>query len=152
MSFAEEVKMTPEQKAKCHAIIHAATVASGGASFFTAQIPLADSALIVPAQMTMVVGLAGVFGYKLSEGVEEAILGPIIAKEVGVKVSSSLLGVIPIAGNITNAGISVAVTETLGWLIAQKFCEGRYRELDTEDVLGFVGDVVSNFNFKNKRK
>ena len=36
MGFAKEFEMTRDQKAKCHAIIHAATVASGSVSFFTA--------------------------------------------------------------------------------------------------------------------
>lgn len=150
MSFAKEAEMTKEQVLKCNAIIHTATAAAGSASFFTAQIPLADSALIVPAQMAMVVGLAGVFGYKVTEGVAEAIVGPIIAQEMGKAVAKTLVGFIPVAGNITKAGISVTFTETLGWLIAQKFCEGRARSLDAEDALHFVGDGVKNHDWKKK--
>lgn len=150
MSFSKEAEMTKEEQMKCHAIIHTASAASGSVSFFTAQIPLADSALIVPSQMVMVVSLAGVFGYKLTEGMAEAIVGPIIAQEMGKAVAKTLVGVIPIAGNITKSGISVVFTETLGWLIAQKFCEGRSRDLDAEDALHFVGDAIKNHNFKKK--
>ena len=150
MGFAKESEMSSEQKVKCHAIIHTATVASGATSFFTAQIPVADSLIIVPAQMTMVVGLAGVFGYKLTEGIAEAIVGPIISQQMGQIVAKSLVGLIPGAGNIVKAGVSVSFTETLGWLIAQKFCEGRSRDLDAEDALNFVGNAIQNHDFKKK--
>ena len=150
MSFAKEAEMTKEQVLKCNAIIHTAAAAAGSASFFTAQIPLADSALIVPAQMAMVVGLAGVFGYKVTEGVAEAIVGPFISQQIGKAVAKQLVGFIPVAGNIVKATISVTFTETLGWLIAQKFCEGRARNLDAEDALNVVGDAIKNHNFKKK--
>ena len=150
MAFSKEAKMTRKQKIECHAIIHLASAASGGVSFATAQIPLADSALIVPAQMGMVVALAGVFGYKITEGVAEAIVGPLIAQQMGQAVAKTLVGVIPVAGNITKGGISITFTETLGWLIAYKFCEGRSRDLDAEDALRFVGDTISSHKFKKK--
>lgn len=144
MTFAKEIDMTKDQEIKCHAIIHAATAASGGTSFFTAQIPLADSAVIVPAQMAMVVGLAGVFGYKLSEGVAEAMVGPIVAQQLGQAAAKTLVGLIPIAGNITKAGISVTFTETLGWYVASKFAEGKARKLDIDDVVDTVKDGLNN--------
>ncbi len=74
MSENEGNKMTEEQKTKCAAIIHTATAASGGASFFTAQIPLADSAIILPAQMTMIVGLAGIFGIRMDKSLSLLIM------------------------------------------------------------------------------
>ena len=147
MAFAKEFDMTKDQEVKCHAIIHAATAASGGTSFFTAQIPLADSAVIVPAQMAMVVGLAGVFGYKLSEGIAEALIGPITAQQMGQAAAKTLVGLIPIAGNITKAGISVAFTEALGWYVASKFAEGKARELDPDEAVKFVKDEINNFDF-----
>ena len=43
ITFKEEI-MTAEQKKKCHAIIHAASVAAGGAGAGMAQIPGSDNA------------------------------------------------------------------------------------------------------------
>ena len=101
--------------------------------------------------MAMVIGLAGVFGYKFSEGVAEAIVGPIIAQQMGQAAAKTLVGLIPIAGNITKAGVSVSFTEALGWYVASKFAEGKSRELDPDAVLDFVKDGIHGLN-RGKRK
>ena len=59
--------MEVDKKAKCHAIIHAASIASVGVSAATAQIPAADSVIIVPVQMAMIISLGKVYEYKITE-------------------------------------------------------------------------------------
>ena len=55
------VELPPEQKKKCQKIIHTASVAAGGAGTGLSQIPLADTAVITPIQITMIISLAEEF-------------------------------------------------------------------------------------------
>lgn len=116
--------MTTEQRQKCHAIIHTASVAAGGVGAGLAQIPGSDNALITPIQLTMTISLGRVFGKALSESTAKAALGSVAASTVGRTVSQVLIGWIPGIGNAINAGTAATVTESLGWLLAKEFDEG----------------------------
>lgn len=146
--------LTKEEAVKCHGIIHAASIAAGGVSAATAQIPLADSAIIVPTQMSMIIALGQVFGYKLSEGITESLIVPLVVQELGKGAAKSLVGVIPIAGNVVKAGISVTFTEALGWLVANHFAEGREQGLNTDELINSASEAMKAVKKmkKNKRR
>lgn len=143
--------MTTEEAIQCHGIIHAASAASGGVSAATAQIPFADSALIVPAQMTMIIALGQVFGYKLSDGIAESVIAPLVVQELGKGAAKTLVGMIPIAGNIVKAGVSITFTEALGWLMAARFAEGRKQGLDTDELLKASSDAIKSLRHVKRR-
>ena len=135
--------MTKEQEQKCHAIIHTASTAAGATSAFTSQIPFADSAVIIPAQMTMVIGLAKVFGYDLGEGFVRSLISPMVVQELGKGAAKQLVGMIPIAGNLVKAGVSVSFTEALGWIIANEFAKGSAVDMSPEGIFSNIRDAVS---------
>ena len=113
--------MNFEEQAKCHAIIHAASVSAGAVGAGLAQVPFSDSAVIIPIQVAMIIGLGRVFGIELTESAAGSVLAEGMATYSGRAISQLLIGWIPVAGNIVNACTAASVTEALGWLIASDF-------------------------------
>ncbi len=113
--------MTDTQKAKCHAIIHSASASAAAVGAGLAQIPCSDNAVITPIQLTMTISLGRVFGLELTESAARAAVASVAAATVGRTVSQILIGWIPIAGNLVNAGTAATVTEAIGWLLAEEF-------------------------------
>ena len=113
--------MTDTQKAKCHAIIHSASASAAAVGAGLAQIPCSDNAVITPIQLVMTISLGRVFGLELTESAAGAAVASVAAATVGRTVSQILIGWIPIAGNLVNAGTAATVTEAIGWLLAEEF-------------------------------
>ena len=113
--------MTDTQKAKCHAIIHSASASAAAVGAGLAQIPCSDNAVITPIQLVMTISLGRVFGLELTESAARAAVASVAAATVGRTVSQILIGWIPIAGNLVNAGTAATVTEAIGWLLAEGF-------------------------------
>lgn len=113
--------MTTEEQAKCHAIIHTASVAAGGVGAGLAQIPGSDNAIITPIQLTMTISLGKVFGLTLGESAAKATLASAAAMTVGRTVSQVLVGWIPGIGNAVNAATAASLTEAIGWILAKEF-------------------------------
>ena len=113
--------MTSDQKSKCNAIIHTASVAAAGAGAGLAQIPGSDNAVITPIQSTMTISLGKVFDIDLSESAAKAALGSVAASTIGRTVSQVLLGWIPGIGNAINATTAAGLTEAMGWALADDF-------------------------------
>ena len=113
--------MTDTQKAKCHAIIHSASASAAAVGAGLAQIPCSDNAVITPIQLTMTISLGRVFGLELTESAAGAAVASAAASTVGRTASQVLIGWIPVAGNIINAGTAATITEAIGWLLAEGF-------------------------------
>lgn len=113
--------MTNKQRTKCHAIIHTASTAAAGVGAGLAQIPGSDNALLTPIQLTMTIGLGKVFEIDLSESAALAAIGSVAASTVGRTISQFLVGWIPGIGNAVNATTAAALTESMGWLLADQF-------------------------------
>jgi len=116
-----EHKMTDNQKTKCHAIIHSASVAAGGVGAGLAQVPGSDNLVIAPIQLTMTISLGKVFDITLGESAAKAALASAAAATVGRTASQLLIGWIPGLGNIVNATTAAGLTETIGWILAGEF-------------------------------
>lgn len=119
-------RINNQQKAKCHAIIHSASASAGAVGAGLAQIPCSDNAVITPIQLVMTVSLGRVFGIELTDSAARAALASVAAATVGRTASQLLLGWIPIAGNIINAGTAASITEAIGWLLAEDFASQAY--------------------------
>lgn len=113
--------MNFEEQAKCHVIIHTASASAGAVGAGLAQVPLSDSAVIIPIQVAMIIALGRVFEIELTESAAHSILAEGIATYSGRAISQLLIGWLPVAGNIVNACTAASVTEALGWLIASDF-------------------------------
>lgn len=110
-----------EHQAQCHAIIHSASASAGAVGGGLAQIPGSDSVPIVALQTTMTIALGRVFGLELTDSMARAAMAGVATTTVGRALSQFLVGWIPVAGNIINAGTAISVTEALGWALAEDF-------------------------------
>jgi uncharacterized protein (DUF697 family) len=115
------------QRNKCHAIIHVASTGAAAIGAGLAQIPLADNAVIVPIQITMVMSLGKVFNVNLSKSAAEGAALGATATLVGRTTSQLLLGWIPVLGNVINAATAAAITEAMGWAVAAQFAKGQIK-------------------------
>ena len=117
--------MTSKQITSCNAIIHTAAVACGACG--ATPIPIADAVPMSAAQITMVISLGKVFDIKLTNSAAKSILGAAAATLIGTTAARSVLKFIPVAGWIASAAVAAAVTEALGWSIANDFAS-QYRK------------------------
>ena len=114
--------MSNDERAKCHAIIHTASVAAGAIGAGLAQIPISDNLIISPIQLTMIISLGQVFGIQLTESAAAAsAAATATASVVGKTACQLLLGWIPVLGNFVNAGVAAGITESIGWMLANEF-------------------------------
>lgn len=113
--------MTNEQTAKCHAIIHANSVAAGAVGAGLAQLPASDSIVIIPIQIEMTILLGKVFELEISETAAASLTATSLSTLAGRGISQVLIGWMPGIGNIINCCTAAGVTESLGWIIADMF-------------------------------
>ncbi len=113
--------MNDTQQNKCHTIIHSSASICAAVGAGMAQVPGSDSLVIVPIQVGMIVSLGAVFGIAMDESAAKASLATATATMVGRGISQALLGWIPGYGNALNASTAFAVTESVGWAVANDF-------------------------------
>ncbi len=147
-----KVHMPEELKKKCHAAIHSAAVAAGATGAI--PIPMADAVPIGAAQVTMVVALGKIFGLSLSRAVAKSIVGVGITTNVGRTVASNILKAIPgvnaTIGSTVGAGTAVAITETLGWIVADDFFRMANGQ-EPENIIEAVADFKDSGVFDGLR-
>ena len=139
-----ELNITEDQRKKCHVIIHGASVAAGATGAAGAQLPVADNAVIVPTQITMIIALGKVFDLKITESIASGIIKSAIASFVGRGLSQVLVGWVPGIGNVINTATAAGITETIGWMSVKEFSENldKYEELSAEEK-DKIGKVVN---------
>ena len=113
--------MTDSQTAKCHGIIHTASAAAAAAGGGMAQLPGSDAIPITAAQVTMIISLGAVFDIPVSKSAAQALLKGLMGSAIGRFASQLLVGWIPGFGNAINATTAAAITEKIGWKVAEKF-------------------------------
>lgn len=123
-----KVQLTKDQKNKCNAIIHTASVAAGGVGTGLAQIPLSDNAVITPIQIGMITSLGAVFEIRVTEGVAKGIIGGATASIIGRGAVQLLVGWIPGVGNAINTATAAGVTEAIGWMAVAHFFDLQQQE------------------------
>lgn len=117
--------MTEGQKENCHLVIHGAATSASGVGAGLAQIPAGDAALIVPIQIAMVVALGKIFDQHITESAAKGVVMGMAGMHLGRAASQFLVGWIPGVGNAINAGTAFAVTEAMGWAVADRFDKGK---------------------------
>ena len=113
--------MTNKERGLCNGIIHTSSAAAGVVGAGLAQVPTSDNLVITPIQLTMAVSLGKVFGISLDQSAAKAAIASAAAATVGRATSQVLVGWIPGVGNIINASTAAAITEAIGWIMANEF-------------------------------
>jgi uncharacterized protein (DUF697 family) len=146
------IKLSKEQTAKCHAIIHTASVAAGGIGTGLAQIPLSDNLLLAPIQITMVISIGGVFGIKVTDGMAKGILSTLAASFIGRGVSQVLVGLMPVIGNIINTATAASLTEAVGWLAVKHFQTLSQKDNKLDEVIFDIEKASKEYEKKFKKQ
>lgn len=115
--------MPKELEKKCHVAIHTATAAATAAGAL--PMPMSDAVPITAAQIAMIVALGRAFGITLSESAAKSLVSVGLTQQAGRAVASNLLKMVPgvgtVVGGIIGASTAAALTELLGWIIADDF-------------------------------
>ena len=115
------IRLSKDEMIRCNAVIHTAAVAAAVPGAGLAQIPTSDATVIVPIQITMIIGLGAIFGIKITEGAASGIIKAFASIIAGRAISQVLVGWIPGAGNIINATTAAGITQAIGWYSASTF-------------------------------
>ena len=139
--------MPKELEKKCRLIIHSATTTSAAAGAI--PIPMSDAIPITGAQIAMIIGLGKVFDITLSTAAAKSIIGVGVTQQAGRAVASNVLKMIPgagtIAGVIIGASTAAALTEMLGWVIADDFYRISQGE-EPENIVESASDLKGAFD------
>lgn len=122
--------MTEKQNRECHYYIHAASTAAAAVGADRAQIPGSDSGPLATIQTAMIISIGRVFGVNLTDSAAKAVLTTKLSSMVGKLVARTVTQWIvrwfPRAGNAVNATTAAAITEALGWAVAEDFDKRGY--------------------------
>lgn len=142
-----KVHMPKNLEKKCHTAIHSAATAAGAAGAI--PIPMSDAVPITATQITMIIALGKVFGVSLSGSVAKSIAGVAVTQHAGRAIASNILKAIPgvnaTIGSIVGASTAVALTETLGWLVADDFFRMANGE-EPQDIVDAAADIKGSFS------
>lgn len=118
-----KVHMPKELEKKCHIAIHSATAAAATAGAL--PIPMSDAVPITAAQIGMIIALGKAFDVTLSEAAAKSIVGVGLTQQAGRAVASNILKMVPgvgtVVGGVVGATTAAALTEALGWIVADDF-------------------------------
>lgn len=140
-----KTKMSKEQQAKCHGVIHSASALAGTAGAI--PIPIADAVPITAAQITMIISLGKIFDMTIEKGVAKSIIAVGLAVGAGRHVATSVLKVFPGIGSVAGAATAVAITEALGWSVADDFYRISIGE-KPRNITGAVNDLIKSGSFE----
>lgn len=138
-----QYQLSKDIEAKCHGIIHGASVAAGGVGAAGAQIPVADNAVITPIQIGMIIALAKVFDRNITKEAALGVLKEAGAAFIGRGVSQVLVGWIPGLGNTINSATAAGLTEAVGWISVAQFYDEWRRDGHTPN------DIPKSFSEKS---
>lgn len=141
-----KVHMPKELEKKCHIAIHAATAAAAAAGAI--PIPMSDAIPITGAQISMIIALGQAFGLTISESTAKAIMGVTLTQQLGRALTSNILKMVPgvrlIVGSVIGATTAAALTEALGWLVADDFYRMSQGQ-NPENIVENAGSIKSTF-------
>ena len=141
-----KVQMPKELEKKCKIAIHTATTAAAAAGAI--PIPMSDAIPITAAQIGMIVSLGKIFGITLSQAAAKSIAGVALTQQARRALVANLLKAIPgagtILGSVISASTAVALTEALGWIVADDFFR-LYNGEEPENIVETAGDLKGAF-------
>lgn len=139
--------MPKDLEKKCHVTIHSATTAAAAAGAI--PIPMSDAIPITAAQIGMIISLGKVFGITLSQAAAKSIAGVALTQQAGRAIFTNILKAIPgagtIAGGLIGATTAAALTETLGWIVADDFYR-IFKGEEPENIVETAGDLKVAFS------
>lgn len=141
-----KVHMPKNLEKKCHRAIHSATTAAAAAGAI--PIPMSDAVPITAIQIGMIIALGKVFDITLSQATAKAIAGVAVTQQAGRAIFTNILKAIPgggvLGGPVIGATTAAALTEALGWVVADDFYRMANGE-EPENIVETAGDLKVAF-------
>ena len=147
-----KVHMPKDLEMKCHVAIHTATTAAGAAGAI--PIPMSDAIPITTAQVGMIISLGKIFDITISQAAAKSVVGVALTQQAGRSIFTSILKAIPGAGtaigSFVGATTAIALTEALGWIVADDFFRmANWQE--PEDIVDAAADLKNSGLFDGLR-
>ncbi len=132
-------------KKEAQVAIHSAATAA--AAVAVTPIPFADAALLIPIQTVMIAKIYHAYGERISEGTIKGALSATTASSIGKGIVGNVFKLIPglgtVAGAVLTGSTAVAITEGLGFAIANAF---ENDDIDnSDDLMKIIKQYLSNF-------
>ncbi len=141
-----KVHMPKDLEKKCHVAIHSATTAAAAAGAI--PIPMSDAIPITAAQIAMIIALGKIFNITLSQAAAKSVMGVSVTQQAGRSIVTNILKAVPVAGtlvgSIIGATTASALTEALGWIIADDFFRMANGE-EPENIMETAGELTGVF-------
>ena len=131
-----KVHMPKELEKKCHIAIHSATTAAAAAGAI--PIPMSDAIPITAAQAAMIISLGKIFGISLSQSSAKTIASVVVTQHAGRAPGGNLVGA------VVGATTAAALTEALGWIVADDFYRMSNGE-EPENIVETAGELKQVF-------
>ena len=140
-----KVHMPKEMQKKCHIAIHSATTAAAAAGAI--PIPMSDAIPITAAQAAMIISLGKIFGISLSQSSAKTIASVVVTQHAGRAIFTNILKCTPggnLVGAVVGATTAAALTEALGWIVADDFYRMSNGE-EPENIVETAGELKQVF-------
>jgi uncharacterized protein (DUF697 family) len=123
MANNEEIAMKNREAAS---IIHPAAICSSIATVSIAQGAWFGfaTAFLTPIIVWMIVSVGSLFGKKYEESALWSVFGVTLAAASGIVLANTFFGLFRLQGSLVDAGITLFLTEALGWGACKVFREG----------------------------
>ena len=142
-----KVRMPKSLEKKCHIAIHSATTAAAAAGAI--PLTMSDAIPITAAQITMIISLGKIFDITLSQSAAKSIASVTLAQSAGRSIVANILKAIPgptqLMGSFVAATTAAALTEALGWIVADDFYRMSNGE-EPENIIETAGDLKGAFD------
>jgi uncharacterized protein (DUF697 family) len=104
-------------------IVHTVSLEAAAIGAATAQIP-GDKFIIGGFQVEMIMDIASEFGVVMTKSAASALFQSAIASVIGPQIAAGIVKYVPLWGNVVNASVAAAITETIGWATYNYFDMG----------------------------
>lgn len=142
-----KVHMPKAIEKKCHVAIHTATTATAAAGAI--PLPMSDAIPITAAQIGMIISLGKIFDLTLSQSAAKSIISVTVTQQAGRAIFTNILKAVPgagtIAGSVIGATTAAALTEALGWIVADDFFRMANGQ-EPENIMETAGELKEAFN------
>jgi uncharacterized protein (DUF697 family) len=147
-SFIASQKVSIKKKKETAYIVAGTFAATAAATAGLNPFPVSDSILIVPQQLAMAMAISKIFFFDSVFEAAGAFLKSQIISLAGKQIAASLLKLIPVVGQIINAGVAGAITFGLGAGLTEAYARS-YEEFLNTGKLPDWASVFSSSEFVN---